>query len=167
MPFLALSFTIAKLTILILAIVNENCSHRIYERVSTSEQDLTRQAIASIRDKGARPAIPGIVNLSEVVAENDGVSRIVLESVQELLLKVALQTARDDYEIRRERQRRGVQLLKVAGKYAGRKADIVTHERFITLRQSGLTIERTATLAGCSISQVKRVWEIHRSQTNS
>ncbi|EGF7425545.1 recombinase family protein [Escherichia coli] len=203
---------------------------RIYERVCTSEQDLTRQAdiektaiasgfyiagiyrekasgaradrpellrmiadlqpgdvviaekidcisrlplpeaeklIASIRDKGARLAIPGIVDLSDVVAENDGVSRIVLESVQELLLKLALQTARDDYEIRRERQRQGVQLAKAAGKYTGRKTDLVTHERIITLRQSGLTIERTATLAGCSISQVKRVWAIHQTQKNS
>ena len=120
--------------------------------------------IASIRDKGARLAIPGIVDLSEVVAENDGVSRIVLESVQELLLKPALQAARDDYEIRRERQRQGVQLAKVAGKYAGRKANLVIHERIITLRQSGLTIERTAVLAGCSISQVKRVWAIHQSR---
>ncbi|EJU5353308.1 helix-turn-helix domain-containing protein, partial [Salmonella enterica] len=49
----------------------------------------------------------------------------------------------------------------------GRKADLVTHERIITLRQSGLTIERTAVLAGCSVSQVKRVWAIHQSQKNS
>lgn len=33
--------------------------------------------ITSIREKGARLAIPGIVDLSEVVAENDGVSHIV------------------------------------------------------------------------------------------
>lgn len=200
---------------------------RIYERVSTSEQDLTRQAgiekmaidndyyiagvyrekasgaradrpellrmiadlqpgdvviaekidrisrlplpeaeklIASIRRKGAKLAIPGIVDLSELAAESDGVSRIVLESVQELLLKLALQTARDDYELRRSRQRQGVQLAKAAGKYAGRKANLPTHERIIKLRQSGLTIERTAILAGCSISQVKRIWAIHQSQ---
>lgn len=203
---------------------------RIYERVSTSEQDLTRQAaiekmaidnnyyiagvyrekasgaradrpellrmiadlqpgdvviaekidrisrlplpdaeklIASIRLKGARLAIPGIVDLSELAAESDGVSRIVLESVQELLLKLALQTARDDYELRRSRQRQGVQLAKAAGKYSGRKADLTTHERIITFRQSGLTIERTATLAGCSVSQVKRIWAIHQSRTQS
>lgn len=203
---------------------------RIYERVSTSEQDLTRQAaiekmaidndyyiagvyrekasgaradrpellrmiadlqpgdvviaekidrisrlplpeaeklIASIRRKGAKLAIPGIVDLSELAAESDGVSRIVLESVQELLLKLALQTARDDYELRRSRQRQGVQLAKAAGKYSGRKADLTTHERIITFRQSGLTIERTATLAGCSVSQVKRIWAIHQSQTQS
>lgn len=200
---------------------------RIYERVSTSEQDLTRQAaiekmaidndyyiagvyrekasgaradrpellrmiadlqpgdvviaekidrisrlplpeaeklIASIRRKGAKLAIPGIVDLSELAAESDGVSRIVLESVQELLLKLALQTARDDYELRRSRQRQGVQLAKAAGKYSGRKANLPIHERIITLRQSGLTIVRTATLAGCSISQVKRIWAIHQSQ---
>ncbi|EPB0182993.1 helix-turn-helix domain-containing protein [Escherichia coli] len=53
------------------------------------------------------------------------------------------------------------------GKYAVRKADLVTHERIITLRQSGLTIELIATLAGCSISQVKRVWAIHQTQKNS
>ncbi|WP_431222595.1 recombinase family protein [Serratia sp. L9] len=203
---------------------------RIYERVSTSEQDLTRQAaiekmaidndyyiagvyrekasgaradrpellrmiadlqpgdvviaekidrisrlplpeaeklIASIRRKGAKLAIPGIVDLSELAAESDGVSRIVLESVQELLLKLALQTARDDYELRRSRQRQGVQLAKAAGKYSGRKADLTTHERIITFRQSGLTIVRTATLAGCSVSQVKRIWAIHQSRTQS
>ncbi|MEG2041137.1 MAG: recombinase family protein [Hafnia sp.] len=203
---------------------------RIYERVSTSEQDLTRQAaiekmaidndyyiagvyrekasgaradrpellrmiadlqpgdvviaekidrisrlplpeaeklIAAIRRKGAKLAIPGIVDLSELAAESGGVSRIVLESVQELLLKLALQTARDDYELRRSRQHQGVQLAKAAGKYSGRKADLTTHERIITLRQSGLTIERTATLAGCSVSQVKRIWAIHQSQTQS
>ncbi|EAM2857322.1 hypothetical protein AIR33_21515 [Salmonella enterica] len=73
--------------------------------------------IASIIDKGARLAIPGILDLSEVAAENDGVSRIVHESVQESLLKLTLQIARDDYEIRRERQRQGVLLAKVAGNH--------------------------------------------------
>lgn len=102
----------------------------------------------STRDKGARLAIPGLVDLSELVVENNGIPRLVFESVQELLLKVALQTARDD-EIRRERPRQGVKLAKVHRQ----KVDLVTHERIITLRQSGLTIERTATQAGYRISQ--------------
>ena len=49
--------------------------------------------------------VPGLVDLSDVAAEADGVAKIVLESVQELLLKLALQMARDDYVTRRERQR--------------------------------------------------------------
>lgn len=199
---------------------------RIYERVSTDEQDLTRQAaiersvladgyyiagiyrekasgaradrpellrmiadlqpgdvvvaekidrisrlplaeaeklVASIKAKGAKLAIPGIVDLSQLAAESEGVARIVLESVQELLLRLALQMARDDYETRRERQTQGIQLAKAAGKYAGRKADINVHERIITLRQAGQTIKRTALLSGCSISQVKRIWAIHQA----
>lgn len=66
-------------------------------RISRLPLPEAEKLIASIRNKGSRLAIPGIVDLSETVAENDGVSRIVLESVQELLLKHALQTARDDY----------------------------------------------------------------------
>lgn len=64
------------------------------DRISRLPLPEAEKLIASIRDKGARLAIPGIVDLSDVVAENDGVSRIVLESVQELLLKLALQTTR-------------------------------------------------------------------------
>jgi len=33
--------------------------------------------------------------------------------------------ARDDFETRRERQRQGVQIAKLAGKYSGRVPDII------------------------------------------
>jgi hypothetical protein len=52
--------------------------------------------------------VPGLVDLSDLASESDGVAKTVLESVQEMLLKLALQMARDDYEIRRERQRQGL-----------------------------------------------------------
>ena len=81
--------------------------------------------------------------------------------MQELLLKLALQMARDDYETRRERQRQGVQLAKAAGKYAGRIPDTATHRRIVALRGAGQSIKRTAELAGCSESQVKRIWANH------
>jgi DNA invertase Pin-like site-specific DNA recombinase len=119
------------------------------------------QLVNSIRAKGARLAIPGLIDLSEIAAAADGVTKIVLESVQELLLKLALQMARDDYETRRERQRQGVQLAKSAGKYLGRVADITIHKRIVALRDAGQTIRRTAELSGCSPSQVKRIWALH------
>jgi DNA invertase Pin-like site-specific DNA recombinase len=132
------------------------------DRISRLPLAEAEQLVASIRSKGARLAVPGLVDLSDLAAEADGVARIVLNSVQELLLKLALQMARDDYETRRERQRQGVQLAKSAGKYTGRQADIITHHRIIALRSAGQTINRTAELAGCSISQVKRIWALHR-----
>ncbi len=135
------------------------------DRISRLPLAEAEQLVASIRAKGARLAVPGLVDLSDLADEADGVARIVLVSVRELLLKLALQMARDDYETRRERQRQGVQLAKAAGKYTGRKADTATHQRIVALRRAGQTIERTAELAGCSISQVKRIWALHRAKS--
>jgi len=118
--------------------------------------------IASIRDRGASLSVPGVVDLSELAADATGVAKIVLESVQDMLLKLALQMARDDYEDRRERQRQGVELAKAAGKYNGRKTDHKMHERIVALRSGGRSIAETAKLAGCSESQVKRVWALER-----
>ena len=117
--------------------------------------------IASIRDKGASLAIPGIVDLSDFATGTDTVGRIVLDAVQGLLLRLALQMARDEYETRRDRQSQGVKLARESGKYAGRVADSKTHQRIVALRKAGETIKRTADLAGCSESQVKRIWALH------
>lgn len=133
------------------------------DRISRLPLAEAERLVGSIRAKGARLAVAGLVDLSDFSAEAEGVAKIVLESVQELLLKLALQMARDDYETRRERQRQGVQLAKTAGKYVGRIADKATHQRIIALRGAGQTIKRTAELAGCSPSQVKRVWAIHQT----
>lgn len=121
--------------------------------------------VATIRSKGARLAVPGIVDLSELVADNVGVARIVLEAVQDMLLRVALQTARDDYETRRERQREGIEIAKRAGRYTGRKPDLAHHRRIVGLREAGMSIAKTADLAGCSIAQVKRVMALHRAKS--
>lgn len=131
------------------------------DRLSRLPLAEAEQLVNSIRAKGAKLAVPGLVDLSEIAAAADGVAKIVLESVQALLLKLALQMARDDYETRRERQRQGVQLARVAGKYAGRVPDTAAHQRIVALRGAGQTIRRTAELTGCSESQVKRIWAIH------
>jgi DNA invertase Pin-like site-specific DNA recombinase len=132
------------------------------DRISRLPLVEAEQLVASIRAKGAKLAVPGLVDLSDFAAEEDGVAKIVLEAVQELLLKLALQMTRDDYETRRERQRQGVHLAKIAGKYTGRVADTTTHQRIVALRGAGHTIKRTAELAGCSESQVKRIWADHK-----
>jgi DNA invertase Pin-like site-specific DNA recombinase len=134
------------------------------DRISRLPLPEAERLVASIRAKGARLAVPGVIDFTDFANATDAVIRIVLESVQELLLKLALQMARDDYETRRERQRQGVQLAKTANKYAGRIPDTATHERIVALRRTGLTIKRTAELAGCRTSQVKRVWALQHQQ---
>jgi DNA invertase Pin-like site-specific DNA recombinase len=128
------------------------------DRISRLPLPAAEQLIASIREKGARLAIPGVIDLSTLATEADGVARIVLESVQEMLLRLALQMAHDDYQDRRTRQRQGIELAKAAGKYQGRRADPKRHAQVITLRQAGHSIARTAAMTGYSTAQVKKIW---------
>ena len=130
------------------------------DRISRLPLAEAEQLVASIRAKGARLAVPSVVDLSELAAAAEGVAKIVIEAVQDMLLKLALQIARDEYEDRRERQHQGIELAKAEGKYLGRKPDTATHDRIIALRPNH-SVERTAELAGCSKSQVKRIWGLH------
>ena len=134
------------------------------DRISRLSLPEAERLVETIRSKGARLAVPGILDLSELVVDTVGVARIVLEAVQDMLLRVALQTARDDYETRRERQRDGIEVARRAGRYTGRKADTAQHRRIVALREAGMSIARTAELAGCSVAQVKRVTALHRAK---
>lgn len=73
------------------------------DRISRLPLPEAEKLIETIRNKGARLAVPGVVDLSDIAASADGVAKIVLESIQGMLLKLALQMARDDFEDRRER----------------------------------------------------------------
>ena len=137
------------------------------DRISRLPLPEAEALIAAIQAKGARLAVPGVVDLSELAAAAEGVPKIVLQAVQDMLLKLALQMARDDYETRRERQRQGIELAKGAGKYRGRRADPKRRAQVVALRKSGYSITRTAELAGCSPSQVKRIWADEVSQADA
>lgn len=133
------------------------------DRISRLPLVEAEKLVDSIRAKGAKLAVPGVVDLSELAASSDSAARIVLEAVQDMLLRLALQMARDNYETQRERQRQGIELAKRANKYAGRPTDNAMHERIAALRTSGHSIADTARLAGCSTSQVKRVTALMRA----
>lgn len=127
------------------------------DRISRLPLAEAEKLVAAIRGKGARLVVPGVVDLSEVAAETQGVAKVVIEAVQEMLLKLALQMARDDYENRRERQKQGIALAKERGKYRGRIADKRRHAQVIELRATGHSITSTARITGYSVSQVKRI----------
>ena len=64
-------------------------------------------------------------------------------------------------QFRRLRQAQGIAVAKSEGRYAGRQADEKKNELIIELRTGGKSIARTAKLASCSTSQVKRIWALH------
>ncbi len=116
------------------------------DRISRLPLPEAERLVASIQAKGASPAVPGVVDLSDPAAEARGVAKIVLEAVQIMLFRLALQMARDDYEDRRERQRQGIELARQAGRYKGRRADPKRRAQVVALRKSGYSINKTAEL---------------------
>lgn len=106
--------------------------------------------------------MPGIVDLSDLVAGSTGLAKIALEAVQTMLLRLSLQTTRDDYEDRRERERQGIDIARRIGRYNGRTPDAAKHQQIVAFGDAGKSIADTAALTNCSISQVKRVTAPHR-----
>lgn len=134
------------------------------DRISRLPLPEAEKLVASIREKGARLSVPDVVDLSSIGDGASGVARIVFDAVQDMLLKLALHMARDDYELRRERQRQGIQAAKQAGKYRGRQADQGKNQKIIELRRAGHSIAKTADFIGCSLAQVKRIWREYQLQ---
>lgn len=58
------------------------------DRISRLPLPEAEQLIAAIRAKGARLAVPGVIDLSELAAEAFDVAKIVLEAVHDMLLKL-------------------------------------------------------------------------------
>ncbi len=65
------------------------------DRISRLPLPEAERLVASIQAKGASLAVPGVVDLSDLAAEAQGVAKIVLEAVQIMLFRLALQMARD------------------------------------------------------------------------
>ena len=127
------------------------------DRISRLPLAHAEKLIERIKAKGAKLLIPGIIDLSDVKADtSDKIAEIVLDTMQTMLLKIALQMARDDYETRRKRQKEGIDIAKKNGKYTGRKATI-NENAILTMLNNGLSFSKTAEIAKCSISSVKRI----------
>lgn len=135
------------------------------DRISRLPLPEAEKLIAAIQAKGAKLSVPGIVDLSEIEAE--GAARIVLDAVQAMLLKLALQMAHDDNDTRKQRQKQGIDIARGKGIYAGRKADAKRQQQVIALREAGKSLAEVAELTGYSVSNVKKVLAAHKKAGES
>ena len=135
------------------------------DRISRLPLQDAMDLVNEIRGKGALLAIPNIVDLTELMtASQTELSKIIMTSIQDMLLKMSLQIARDDYELRRERQLAGIALAKKNKKYKGRKPDLNKHQLILDLwRTNNFTEVEIAKKVGCSLPQVKRVKKIYKN----
>ncbi|HGX3709873.1 TPA: recombinase family protein [Escherichia coli] len=121
--------------------------------------------IQTIQNKGARLAIPGVVDLSEINVEPNSMAAIIMADMQRMLLRIMLQACHDDYETRRRRAAEGIAIAKAAGKYKGRTPNTATNAQIVKLRTEGVSINETAKRLSVSPATVKRIWSAHQKET--
>jgi len=124
------------------------------DRITRLPMDKAEALMAQIKAKGATVSVPGLIDLPKA---EDGMTGIVMEAMQAMLLKMALYQCRADWETRRERQRQGIEVAKAKGVYTGRKPDTVANAKIVELRALGYTIAKIASTLNVSESQVKLI----------
>lgn len=126
------------------------------DRITRAPLPEAEALVAQIRATGATLAIPGLFDLSDIKTESE-MARIVLESMQTMLLRITLQMARDDYETRRQRQAQGIAKAKQEGKYTGRPKDTTKRKRVAELLAAGFSVRKAADHASVSTYTVQDV----------
>ncbi|OON60544.1 resolvase [Massilia sp. KIM] len=131
------------------------------DRITRLPMDKAEALMAQIEAKGAKVSVPGLIDLPKA---EEGMTGIVIDAMQAMLLKMALYQCRADYETRRERQRQGIEVAKSKGVYKGRKPDIVANAKIVELRAIGYTIAKIADTLNVSESQVKLILKKARTE---
>jgi DNA invertase Pin-like site-specific DNA recombinase len=126
------------------------------------------ELIQTIRNKGAQLYISNVPDLSGFYNDNmTTLQKMILDTVQNLLLNLALIQARDNYEDIRQRQAEGIRIAKLKNKYTGRKKNLELHNNIINYRiNEKLSLQQTAITCKCSLTTVKKVIKEHQKTIN-
>lgn len=93
--------------------------------------------------------------VASIGCASDDFTGRMLDAVNSMLMDLAA-VARKDYDDRRRRQAEGIDKAKAQGVYKGRPVDEGLHRKIRELRAMGLSIRKTAAMAGCGMSTVQR-----------
>ena len=128
------------------------------DRLSRLPLSEAEKLIGEIKSKGAKILLPNVLDFPELNQDKDSLEAIIFNAMQDLLMKILLKSASDDYELRRERQKHGIAAAKQNGRKFGRKMEQKRIDDVYLCRNiRGMSISETATLLNYSESNVKRI----------
>lgn len=133
------------------------------DRLSRLPIKEAEQLIQQIKNKGARLLLPNVLEISSSY-DPESMEGIIFNAMQDLLLKILLKSASDDYELRRARQAAGIKRAKAEGKSLGGRP--IAQKRIddvAACKKKGLSISEIAKILMCSEGTVKRVWRLIQS----
>lgn len=127
------------------------------DRISRLRYEDALVLVNQIKGKQAKLLVPGLIDLSDVESHSENqLASIVIDATQDLLLKIALYNARNEYELRRTRQAEGIAIARSQGRVAGKRPNTKLHKSIEELSTTH-SISETANTLGCSKATVKRV----------
>lgn len=134
------------------------------DRISRLPLVEAEKLIEIVKKKEAQISVPGLIDLSELDFSGNDLLKVVVQGMQEMLMRLLLVISRKDYEQRRARQKQGIELARKKNKFLGRQANVELHKKIIQLSAKGYSISQIAALLNCSDSTVKRARAKERSK---
>lgn len=129
------------------------------DRLSRLPIKEAEQLIQQIKNKGARLLLPNVLDATAAEYAPDSMEGIIFNAMQDLLLKILLKSASDDYELRRQRQLAGINRARKEGKrIGGRPMAQKRIDDVAICKNKGLSNSEIARMLPCSIATVKRIW---------
>jgi DNA invertase Pin-like site-specific DNA recombinase len=97
--------------------------------------------------------------------DTDEMTGRMLEALNGMMLDMLAAIARKDYDDRRRRQQQGIEKLKAAGGYKGRKEDTERNQVIVQMLKQGTSWNQIVAATGCSRSTLSRLSQRAKLQT--
>lgn len=97
----------------------------------------------------------------------DDITGRMMDALNAMMLDVLAAIARKDYEDRRRRQKQGIEKLKAAGGYKGRKPDVQRNDAIMNMLRRGDSWNSIVAATGCSRSTLSRLGQQAKQEAKS
>lgn len=131
------------------------------DRLTRLNRDDWEVLDAAIRDKGVNVVSIDLPtsHMSFDTKYSDDFMSSILSAINRMMMDILAASSYKEYKERERKQRDGIELAKLQGKYKGRRPNLAVHERVKAISESSAnySLNDIAKLAGCSRSTVIRV----------
>ncbi|MGF6975381.1 DNA invertase Pin-like site-specific DNA recombinase [Paraburkholderia sp. JPY465] len=127
------------------------------DRLSRLNADDWNRLKAELQSRRVRVVALDLPTSWVMTSQSDDVTGRMMDALNSMMLDMLAAIARKDYEDRRRRQAQGIEKLKAAGGYRGRKPDDQRNAAIIAMLKNGQSWNSIIAATGCSRSTLSRL----------
>lgn len=135
-------------------------------RLSDDDWETLKQRIDSV---GVRVVAIDLPTGHLALNPSDKLTDGILKAINEMMMDVMAVFARKDYELRRERQKQGIERAKELGKYKGREINTDKYKEILGYLAKGYSHRDICKLAKCSLATIQsaKKWDKDMNEQNT